>query len=267
MSDFMAKISAAALETQAEMKRGNSAQRARDYSERSMFNGWEEYIIDLATLSSARLYSIQGRQLIAAVIGSAPGALNVYFNNAATPNLLAPGTQYRGPFTQFTLERRNDSPVSGILRLMVNSDENVSYSESPAFNNSAGIQSVQCQLSTASPLQAYNAAKFSNAPTGMTAVERELYCIDASKSSFIRIMASCVGAPLITAGTALLWVFDPVANNWFASSIEIPLQTGHGRVASGDYEMGVKTGLVFAEVYGLTNAALTGNITVLARAS
>lgn len=266
MSDMLAKISAAALENQAEMMRGNSAQRSRDYGERSLNGGWEEYTIDLATLTGNRLYSIQGKQIVAALIGSSPASLNVFFNNSSIPNLLAPGMTYKGPFTQFSLSRRAGA-TTGIIRLLVTNDNDAAYIESAASINTAGIQSVQAQRSTATPLQAYNGVKFANNPTAMTAAERALYCIDCSLSRYIRIYASCVGAPNILGGTVLLWVYDLANAVWYASGIEIPLQLGQPRVSTGDYEIGVQNGLIWPEVYGLTNSAGTGDIFVYARAS
>lgn len=265
MNDFLSKVSAAALETQAEMRKGNSGQRMRDYSERNLYGGWKELNVDLSTLTDRRLFSLQGKQMVVAVIGSSPAAVNIFFNNASNPNLLAPGMTYRGPFVQFSLERI--LATSGNLRILITDDDDAIYTESAASSNSAGVQNVQAQISRATAQQTYNAAKYANNPTAMTAAERKLYCIDASLSKYIRILASCTGTPNITAGTVLLWVYDLTNAFWYASGIEIPLQTGTGRVSTGDYEMGVQNGLIWPEVYGLTNAAAGGDIFVYARAS
>lgn len=255
MSDYLARLSSAALETQAEMRRGNSQQRMRDYAERTMNGGWQELIVDLSTLTTARLFSVQGKQMVAAVIGSTANAVNVYFNNGAISNLLAPGMTYKGPFTQFTLERRGTTV--GFLRILVTDDADAVYLESAASKGNSGLQSVNCLL-TGGNGQAYATAKYANNPTTLTAAERQLYCIDAATVKFLRAYAFSVGAPNITAGTILLWVYNQSRAVWYASGIEIPLQTGTGRVATGDFEIGVESGLIWAEVYGLTNAAAGG---------
>lgn len=266
---FLQKMSSAALKLQTESNAGRSEEKARAYGDLNAKGGLQEYNLDLSTLSASQqsIVNLSGYGIVAAALGSSGGAfVKCFFNGGSDEKLLAPGMGFKQPFRQIGFQLDSAGPVSGILRLVILKDASSEYWEMP----SAGEGSVQAVTNSmpGGALQAYNGTKVTtNIPTALTADERKRFCIDASKAKFIRFMLSCVANPNILGGTILLWVFDQNAGFWYASGVEIPLQTGTGRVATGDYEIGVQSGLVWGEAYGVTNAAAGGDITLLARAS
>lgn len=222
----------------------------RDVSKSLQQGGMAEFIVpDLSALSPGAATQLRnessGKFLYFCKSGSTPGAeFTIDMGGARPYTKVVPGSRIEGGFDGFLLT--NTGVAVGTARFMIGQREDVNYEEWDIADG-AGQSAANGAVFSAT----YNSASLANAPVG-TPGATSLGWVSIKGARAVRLFVRSVSA--IVSCSVRWWVYDAFNAKWFQSPNVENLATGTLNAVSSDFEVGVRDGLVYAEVFNNTNS-------------
>lgn len=199
-------------------------------------------------------YESSGVALYFCKSGSQPGAeFSVEMTGGKTFTKVVPGTKIVGNFDGFNLT--NTGVRAGTSRFVVIQRDGLDYNEE-------NIESALSGTASFAPIVAgrsvgYNSAINVNIPAGSPSVAQA--CANLRGANAVRVWVN--SATAITAFSIRYWLWSDTLGAWFCSGQGETItlaNNGGSRGVSSDWQVGVKEGFVFAELYANTNLGGTG---------